>query len=91
MNNETIPKPIKNRGDGSYYIDLRSITENNEEMTSKQVLLPFFRNTVFKELELICDHIPPWFDVEFKQLNLQFYSEPIDEIGFKVKVYPIEN
>ncbi|KZL91364.1 Fe-only nitrogenase accessory AnfO family protein [Clostridium magnum] len=90
MNNETILKPIKNGDDGSYYIDLRIITENNEKITSKQVLLPFFHNTVFKELEITCDHIPPWFGMELKQLNLQFYSEPIEETGFKVKVYPID-
>lgn len=91
MDKEIIPRPIKNGDDGSYYIDLRIITENNEKVTSKQVLLPFFYNTIFEELELTCDHIPPWFDVELKQLNLKYNSEPMDEVGFKVKVYPIDN
>lgn len=88
MDKEIIPKPIKNGDDGNYYIDLRMIMDNNEKVTSKQVLLPFFHNTIFKELEMTCDHIPPWFDAEFKKLNLQAYIEPISEGGFKIKVYP---
>lgn len=91
MDKKIVPKPIKSGDNGKYYIDLRIITENNEKVSSKQVLLPFFHDTVFKELELTCDHIPPWFDVEFKKLNLKFYSEPMDGVGFRVKVYPTDN
>ncbi|MBC2582800.1 Fe-only nitrogenase accessory protein AnfO [Clostridium sp. DJ247] len=88
VKSETVPVPIETDKPGKYYIDLETVMETNEKVTSKQVLLPFLRNTTFDELEIDCGHVPPWFQKEFEILNLKSSVEPICEGGFKVKVYP---
>ncbi|MTI80362.1 MAG: nitrogenase [Firmicutes bacterium] len=69
---------------GHYRISLKEIQENNVGVTSKQVLLPFLRKGEFYEMEVICNHIPPWLEAEF--MNDKFYGnyERIseDEIRF---------
>jgi nitrogen fixation protein NifB len=39
------------------------------------VLLPFFQNNVFKKLEIVCKHVPKWFDNEFGVLKLDVRTE----------------
>jgi Fe-only nitrogenase accessory protein AnfO len=85
---ESIPTPIQSKEEGEYYIDLKMSLERNEKVTSKQILLPFLKNTTFSELEIICGHIPPWFDKEFKRLHLKSSVESIRGDNFKVIVYP---
>ncbi|MHC1682782.1 MAG: Fe-only nitrogenase accessory protein AnfO [Clostridiaceae bacterium] len=85
-----IPVPIINGKEGHYFIDLKTELHNNEALTSKKVLLPFLNNTSFEELEIICGHIPPWFNGEFKRLNLKSESEQLRGNTFKVIVYPIK-
>lgn len=86
LNSKSIPAPVEVE-EGKYFIDLKAVMESNEKVTSKQVLLPFFQNTAFKELEVICTHVPPWFNVEFQKLNFKTQVKAIDEGGFKVKVF----
>lgn len=81
-----IPMPTKGEEEGKYHIDLKIILQSNKKVTSKQILMPFFNNTNFNELEIICGHVPPWFDKEFKRLNLKSNVEAIED-GFIVKVY----
>ena len=84
---ETVPAPIKNGNTENYFMDLKSEIQSYSKFSSKQVLLPFLHNTKFKELEIICGHVPPWFENEFEKLNLQWKVETISENTFKVKVY----
>ena len=74
--------------DGYYFINLRKIQEHNINLTSKGILLPFFKTTVFYQLEIICGHIPPWFEAEGKRLNLKFEGEVISKDEIRVTVYP---
>lgn len=86
---KTIPVPIINGKEGHYFFDMKTELQNNPELTTKQVLMPFLSKTSFNELEIICGHIPPWFNKEFSSLNLRFESEQIRGNTFKVKVYPM--
>lgn len=56
-----IPSPLE-VFPGCYRISLREIQRDNTSFTSKQVLLPFFRKSDFRVLEILCDHIPPWLE-----------------------------
>lgn len=85
---EEAPVPVENGQSGHYYIDLRMVMEGNEKVSSKQVLLPFFQNVKFDELEIYCTHVPRWFEDKFKNLNLQFSAEFISTGLVKIKVYP---
>lgn len=88
LKGQVIPTPVQQGDKGNYYIDLKAIMESNEKVTSKQMLLPFLNNESFNELEIVCGHIPPWFEGEFKKLNLKSHIEKINEGEFNVKVHP---
>lgn len=49
---------------GHYRISIKEIQENNAGVSSKQVLLPFLRKHSFCSLEILCNHVPPWLEVE---------------------------
>jgi len=80
---------IKQLKDGTYFLDLKRIQENDVNITSKGILLPFLNTTVFYQLEIICKHIPHWFESEFKKLNLKMQSQSISQNEIKVTVYPM--
>ncbi len=75
--------------DGTYFLDLKKIQENDVNITSKGILLPFLNTTVFYQLEIICKHIPHWFEGEFKRLNLKMKNEIIGQNEIKVTIHPM--
>jgi len=81
-----IPTPIKNGKEGNYFIDMKTEMQNNANLTSKQILLPFIHKTTFNELEIICGHVPPWFEQEFNRMNLSSEIENINCGTVKVRV-----
>ncbi|HBE78829.1 MAG TPA: Fe-only nitrogenase accessory protein AnfO [Firmicutes bacterium] len=85
-----IAAPVRNGRDGYYYLDLKTILENSERdnITSKKVLLPFIQNTSFTELQILCSHIPHWFEQEFQRLDLQADIEELGSTRIKVTVTP---
>lgn len=58
-----LPLPVGALEEGRYCINLKSALAVSGK-TSKQLLLPFVRAGRFAELEVICDHLPKWFDKE---------------------------
>ena len=57
---------------GYYFIDLTQVQKKHPEMSSKMALLPFLKETPFYALEVVCDHIPPWFDHKLPEMNLSY-------------------
>jgi len=76
--------PEKADVEGTYFINLKDALNSDINLTSKQILRPFLANTEFKVLEVICDHIPKWFDDEFEQRGLLSTSSRLNENEFKV-------
>jgi len=64
-----IPIPIE-REKGDFYISIKEIQENGNGITSKQVLMPVLRQGNFYSLEVLCNHVPPWLEVELKDGKL---------------------
>ena len=60
---------------GCYLIDLVKVQEKNESMNSKDILLPFFRDNKFVELEIICLHTPKWIERDLVELNFEVKTE----------------
>ncbi|TCT16763.1 Fe-only nitrogenase accessory protein AnfO [Natranaerovirga pectinivora] len=81
-----IHMPQKINENGDYYLNLKEEQCGNGGFTSKQVLLPFFKKAMFYQLEIICSHIPPWFDREFESLGLEKEVEQINDNEYKVMV-----
>ncbi|MDD1693314.1 MAG: nitrogenase [Methanoregula sp.] len=69
-----IPSPLE-IAPGKYYISIREIQGNRPEVSSKQVLRLFVQHGAFSELEIICDHVPPWIEVDAERLGYEISSE----------------
>ncbi|AGL01831.1 Fe-only nitrogenase accessory AnfO family protein [Desulfoscipio gibsoniae] len=59
-----VPAPVE-IGAGRYRVSIKEIQESGGGITSKQVLQPFLSRGKFFELEVICNHVPPWLEAEF--------------------------
>jgi len=64
-----IPVPIE-RENGDFYISIKEIQENGSGITSKQVLMNVLREAKFYTLEILCNHLPPWLELELKDGKL---------------------
>ncbi len=82
--NEVIPFPVKKNESGSYFINLKKAQENNIGISSKQILLPFFKSTAFYELEIQCNHVPGWFEKGLDCFNLEKEVMKINEKEIKI-------
>lgn len=58
-----IPAP-QEKEPGSFYISIKEAQGNRPELTSKQILQQFVAEGQFDVLEMQCDHVPPWIEME---------------------------
>lgn len=63
------PVPVDETG--NYYMDMIAVQKAYPEMSSKKILLPFFRNTLFNSLKINCSHVMPWLENYLEQSNLR--------------------
>ena len=49
---------------GHFSISIKEIQEKRPEVSSKQVLQDFVRRGAFEQLDVVCDHLPPWIEVD---------------------------
>lgn len=64
--------PIETDTPGDYFFDFDQLQKSTPEISSKMALLPFFKNVPFLSLDLVCEHIPPWFDKSFDAMKLTY-------------------
>ena len=76
IRNEPIPGPYE-RAPGDFFVSIKEIQGKTPGITSKQILLDFMREGMFKALEISCDHIPPWIEMESEQRGYMIESENI--------------
>ena len=84
------PLPVGDKKHGIYAIDLVHVQAKGAGFNSKDVLLPFLQSRVFQKLEVICEHLPKWFEKEFDSLKLQFRIEESNDNLCHAIVSPIE-
>ncbi|PWR69880.1 Fe-only nitrogenase accessory AnfO family protein [Methanospirillum stamsii] len=85
IRNEPIPGPYE-RAPGDFFVSIKEIQGKTPGITSKQILLDFMREGTFKALEIICDHIPPWIEMESEQRGYMIESENIRPNEVKMMV-----
>lgn len=83
--NNVVPIPTLIE-DGNYTISIKQIQENNSQVTSKQMLLPFLRKGEFFTLEVICNHIPMWLEMELQSLGYKFLAEKIGPMQERIYI-----
>lgn len=76
--------PQKTDVEGTYFINLKAALNTDPNLTSKKILLPFLASKNFKVLEVICDHVPKWFNDGFEKQGLLSTVNKLDENEYKV-------
>ena len=69
-----IPAPVEN-APGKFSLSIKEIQEKHPGVSSKQVLQSFIRRYGFNELVILCDHLPPWIEIDTDRLGLLLTTE----------------
>jgi Fe-only nitrogenase accessory protein AnfO len=78
--------PVGGPADGNYCIDLIELLASGIPMVSHEILMPFFETVSFRQLEIICEHIPKWFSFELEELGLKVESQTPNASGIGISV-----
>ncbi len=78
--------PVQTEENGVFYINLIELQAKHPEISSKKALKPFLETTPFFRLEVICSHVPPWFDNILPELNLSYSIEEKVDNHYKVSI-----
>ena len=72
----TLPFPVlENLGEGRYSLSIAEVQRSSGGLTSKQVLLPILQQGSFRELAIMCTHVPPWLEAEVNSRGWQLRTE----------------
>jgi Fe-only nitrogenase accessory protein AnfO len=69
-----LPVPEGDAKTGVYRIDLLEVLSSGVCHASRDTLLPFLETVPFHRLEILCDHVPRWLDMELAELGLAVES-----------------
>lgn len=88
---KTVPTPVARDDQGHYFLDLRRSLEDQgqEHVPSQKILKPFFQKVSFEELEILCDHVPCWFEQDLSGFKLQAEVEAVEDETVNVKIVPL--
>ncbi|WP_069998311.1 Fe-only nitrogenase accessory protein AnfO [Cellulosilyticum sp. I15G10I2] len=80
------PPYIEQLDDGYYKIDLEQVQTISPGISSKQVIMPVLEKQVFRRLDIICTHIPPWLENQIQKYQLKMEAESLCSGGYSVKL-----
>lgn len=80
------PNPEKTAVPGAYFLDLKAALISDPNLTSKKILLPFLAKKEFEVLEVVCGHVPKWFDSELEAQGFKSAVSKLDENEYKVVI-----
>jgi Fe-only nitrogenase accessory protein AnfO len=78
-----IPVPLET-SPGAFTLSITEIQRKRRGLSSKQVLQQFIRRGNFSELEIICEHIPPWIGIEAEFLGMRVETESWSPHGIRI-------
>lgn len=79
-------EPVMTSDEGVYFLNLIQLQEKHPEISSKKALQSFIETAVFYRLDVICSHIPPWFDMLLPQKKLTYDVEELERNQLKVSI-----
>ena len=83
----TLPFPVlENLGEGRYSLSIAEVQRSSGGLTSKQVLLPILQQGSFRELTVLCTHVPPWLEAEANSRGWQLRTEKTSGSQFIVTI-----
>jgi Fe-only nitrogenase accessory protein AnfO len=80
-----IPAPAE-RSPGCFFISIKEVQGQSPAISSKQVLQQFIREGKFRELEIICDHVPPWIELDAGCRGYSLRSEKLGPNECRVRL-----
>lgn len=86
QDNGADPPAVSETFPGCYRISLTDIQLHNTGFTTKQALLPFLRRGDFLSLEVFCNHLPPWLELELATGGYLSHLERISKEELKVLI-----
>lgn len=60
---------------GEFFISIKDVQGKMPGVTSKQILARFITEGNFRLLEILCDHVPPWIEMEAQRHGYGLKSE----------------
>lgn len=83
----TLPFPVlENLGEGRYSLSIAEVQRSSGGLTSKQVLLPILQQGSFRELTVLCTHVPPWLEAEANSRGWQLRTEKTSGAQFTATI-----
>jgi len=79
--------PIQTEIAGIYFLNLIELQEKHPDISSKKALKEFIETTPFYKLELLCSHVPPWFDNFLPLKKLNYSLDQIEINKYRVTIY----
>jgi len=74
---------------GVFVVNLKKVLNLDCSLTSKKLLLPFFRKKEFNRVEILCDHVPRWFETDLSPLQLHSTTVKLNDNEYSVHIMPI--
>ncbi len=78
--------PVETSEQGVFFLNLIMLQEKRPEISSKKALQAFIETYCFYRLDLICSHVPPWFNVILPQKRLTYSVEELEKNQLKVSI-----
>jgi Fe-only nitrogenase accessory protein AnfO len=57
---------------GNFSLNMEEILLKNPALTSKKILIPYLKNGEFNRLDVICSHVPKWFNTDLGALGFEY-------------------
>jgi len=76
---------------GDFFLNIQEVLLKNPQLTSKKILLPYLKNGEFNRLDVVCSHVPLWFDKEFGSLRLEYKTMDLSSDKVTIRIVPVHN
>jgi Fe-only nitrogenase accessory protein AnfO len=76
--------------EGYFYLNMKEILSKNPQLTSKRILIPYLKNGEFDRLDIICSHVPKWFDKDLVSLGFEYETVNVLLNKKTVRIVPVQ-
>lgn len=78
-----IPTP-REKAPGCFFISIKEVQENELGVTTKQIVMPLLAKKEMQNLEILCNHLPPWLEPEAAARGFTISAERLEAHVYRV-------
>ncbi|KPF94289.1 Fe-only nitrogenase accessory protein AnfO [Rhodopseudomonas sp. AAP120] len=82
------PVLVGDEHSGHFRLDLVRLLQDDPWLNSWDILIPFLAGTPFRQLDLVCDHIPRWFSRAMRALAMDAEIMELPGLGVAAIITP---